>query len=97
MKAMMRKAIPVQSQLPVRNQTTMATMAAGRKRKTIFTTAMSMIAPIIKRISKARISRSGGKLGSGNGGAMGRDLQAFNKSPSSHHTTFKPLEKLNAT
>ena len=70
MKAMIRKATPAQSQLPVRNQTTMATMAAGRKRKTILTTAMSMIAPIIKRISKARISSKGGKLGSGNGGAI---------------------------
>ena len=65
----MRKATPAQSQLPVRNQTTMAMMAAGRKRKTIFTTAMRMIAPIIKRISKARISSKGGKLGSGKGGA----------------------------
>jgi hypothetical protein len=70
MKAMTRKATPAHNQLPVRNHTTMATMAAGRKRKTIFTTAMSMIAPIIKRISKARISSNGGKLGRGIGGAI---------------------------
>jgi hypothetical protein len=88
----MRKATPAQSQLPVRNHTTMATMAAGRKRKTIFTTAMSIIAPIIKRISKAKISRSGGKLGSGNGGAIkGTPFQQGCILDNSLHLSFRQV------
>lgn len=72
MRATIRNATPAQNQLPVRNQTTMAIMAAGKKRKRTLTISTSMSMPIIRRTSKARISNNGGKpKGRGIGGAMG--------------------------
>jgi len=42
---MIRKAMPAQNSLLVRNQTTMATMAAGRKKNSAFTMKMRMMNP----------------------------------------------------
>jgi len=71
MKAMIRKAIPARNQLPVRNQTTMAMIAAGRKKSKTLATTMIMIRPIISRIRSAMISkRKGMPSGIGTGGAI---------------------------
>jgi len=71
MKAMIRKATPAQNQLSVRNQTTMAIMAAGRKKRRTLAMTMIMIKPITKRINNAMISKSGKpKFGRGIGGAI---------------------------
>ena len=51
--AMIRKATPAQNvDLPVRNHTTMATMAAGRNKNKTFTMNRRMMSPITKRASE---------------------------------------------
>ena len=60
-----RKATPAQNKLPVRNQTTMATIAAGRKRKMTLIISMSMSKPMTRRTNRAIISNNGGKPGKG--------------------------------
>jgi len=65
MTAMMRKATPAQNKLPVRNHTTMATIAAGRKRKMTLIISMSMSKPMTRRTNRAIISNNGGKPGRG--------------------------------
>lgn len=50
--AIIRKAIPAQNSLLKRNQTTMATMAAGRKKKKVFTMNRRIIIPIAMRASE---------------------------------------------
>ena len=62
---MMRKATPAQNKLPVRNQTTMAIIAAGKKRKMTFMINTSISKPITSRINNAMISNNGGKPGRG--------------------------------
>ncbi len=42
---MIRKAMPAQNSLLVRNQTTKATMAAGRKKNSTFTMKMRIMSP----------------------------------------------------
>jgi len=77
MKAMIRKATPAQSQLPVRNQTTIAMMAAGRKkRKTLAITTITMT-PITKRSRSKMTSNSSGRLGRGKGGDIGETFNKF--------------------
>jgi len=46
---MIRKAMPAQNSLLVRNQTTMATMAAGRKKNSAFTMNRRMMSPNMMR------------------------------------------------
>lgn len=46
MKATARKAIPAQKRLPVRNQTTMAIMPAGRMKSKILAITIMTIIPI---------------------------------------------------
>jgi len=55
--AMTRKAMPAQSPLPVKNQTTRATMAAGRKKNKTFAMNTMIMRPITKRISPAKSKR----------------------------------------
>jgi hypothetical protein len=62
---MIRKATPAQNKLPVRNQTTTAIIAAGKKRKMTFIINTSMSKPITSRINNAMISNNGGKPGNG--------------------------------
>jgi len=61
----MRKATPAQNKLPVRNHTTMAIIAAGRKRKMTLIINTSMSKPMTRRINRAIISNNGGKPGKG--------------------------------
>jgi len=61
MMAMIKKATPAQSQLPVRNQTTMAIMAAGKKKRRTLAKAMIMIRPITKKINSTIISNRDSK------------------------------------
>jgi len=77
MKAIIKKATPAQNQLSVRNQTTMAIMAAGRKKSRTLAMTMIMIKPITKRINSAMISNRSGKpkFGRGIGGAITQVLQ----------------------
>jgi len=75
MKAMIKKAIPAQNQLPVRNHTTMAIMAAGKKKSRTLAITMIMIKPITKRSSSAITSKRNPKLGTGKGGGIGTTLQ----------------------
>jgi hypothetical protein len=77
MKATIKKATPAQSQLPVSTQTTMAIMAAGRKKRRTLTITTIMMRPMTKRISKAMISNSNGKPGRGKS-AIGDFLQQGN-------------------
>jgi hypothetical protein len=70
MKAMIKKAIPAHVRLPVRSQTTTAMMAAGRKKSRTLAITMIMMRPITTKRSKATISSSGGKLGTGIKGAI---------------------------
>jgi len=72
MKAMIKKATPAQNQLSVRSLTTMAIMAAGRKKRRTLAMTMIMIKPITKRINSAMTSNTNGKFkfGRGMGGAI---------------------------
>jgi len=70
-KAMIKKATPAQNQLSVRNQTTMAIMAAGKKKRRTLAMTMIMMRPIARRISSAMISKRKGKPGRLRGGAIG--------------------------
>jgi hypothetical protein len=74
MKATIKKDTPAQSQLPVSTQTTMAIMAAGKKKKIALTMTTIIIRPMTKRISKAMISNSNGKPGRGKS-AISKSLQ----------------------
>jgi len=74
MKAMIKNATPAQNQLSVRNQTTMAIMAAGRKKRRTLAITMIMIKPITKKINSAMTSNRNGKVGRGRGG-IGKVLQ----------------------
>jgi hypothetical protein len=65
MKATIKKATPAQNQLPVRRPTTMAIMAAGRKKKRTLTITTIMMRPMIRRMSSAMISNSNGRPGRG--------------------------------
>jgi len=58
---MIKKATPAQNQLPVSNQITIATMAAGKKNRKTLTRKMIIMKPMIKRTTNAITSRSGGK------------------------------------
>jgi len=75
MKAMIRKATPAQNQLSVRNHTTIAIMAAGRKNRSILAMTTIMMIPMTKRSSNATTSKRDPKLGSGMGGAIGKTFQ----------------------
>jgi hypothetical protein len=94
MKAMIRKATPAQNQLPVRNQTTIAIMAAGRKKINTLAMAMIMMMPITSRTKSTMISRRSGKpkVGRGIGGAINH--QFFNKPTFLGHTTLKFLTEI---
>jgi hypothetical protein len=46
MKATIRKETPAQKRLPVRNQTTMAMIAAGRMKSKILTTKIMIMMPM---------------------------------------------------
>jgi len=46
MKATIRKETPAQKRLPVRNQTTMAMMVAGRMKSKILTTKIMIMMPM---------------------------------------------------
>jgi len=70
-KAMIKKATPAQNQLPLRNQTTMAIMAAGKKKSRTLAITMIMIKPITRRISSAMTSKRKGKPGRLRGGGIG--------------------------
>jgi len=70
MKAMIKKATPAQNQLSVRSLTTMAIMAAGRKKMRTLAITMIMIKPITKRMRSAMTSNRNGKVGRGIGGAI---------------------------
>jgi hypothetical protein len=63
MKATIKKATPAQNQLPVRNHTTRAIMAAGRKKRRTLAITTIMIMPMSRRISSAMISNMNGRLG----------------------------------
>ncbi len=72
MTIIIRKATPAQNKLPVRNHTTMATIAGGKMRKMTLMTNTSMKMPMIRRTSKTMMSNNGGKPeGRGIGGAKG--------------------------
>lgn len=62
MAAIRRKAIPVNNlSPPVMNHTTIATMAAGRKKKTTFAMKIIIRTPITRRINKTAHSSSRGR------------------------------------
>lgn len=61
MKAINKKATPAQNPLPVSNQTTMAIMAAGRKKRTTLAITTIMMMPMTKRISNMNTSNNNGK------------------------------------
>ncbi len=63
MAAIRRKATPAQNPLPVRNHTTSATIAAGRKKNRTFAMNTITRTPIIKRINKTANSSSRGRKG----------------------------------
>jgi len=63
MAAMIRKAMPVHNLSPVRNHTTSATIAAGRRKNRTLATNAIITVPIIKRMNKTANSRSKGKKG----------------------------------
>lgn len=57
MAAITRKAMPVNNRSYVMNHTTMATIAAGRKKNRTFAMNTIIRTPIIKRINKTANSR----------------------------------------
>ncbi len=61
MKATIRKTTPAQNKLPVRSQTTIAIMAAGRKKRRTLAITTIMIRPTTKRNSSTITSNSSGK------------------------------------
>lgn len=91
MKAMIKNATPAQNQLSVRNQTTMAIMAAGRKKRRTLAMTMIMIKPITKKINSAMTSKIKGM------GKLGRVIGAIDTSPSIsyffNYITFKFLDQ----
>jgi len=76
MKAIIKKATPPQNRLPLRNQTTMAIMAAGKKKSRTLAITMIMMMPITTRNNSAMSSKSGGKPGRGIGGAIDKPLRS---------------------
>jgi hypothetical protein len=62
MKAIIKKATPPQNRLPLRNQTTRAIMAAGRKKSTNLAITMIMMMPITTRNNSAMSSNGRGRL-----------------------------------
>jgi len=78
MKAIIKKATPLQNRLPLRNQTTRAIMAAGKKKRRTLATTMIMIMPITTRNNSAMSSNSRGKLRRGIGAAIDKLFRANN-------------------
>ena len=60
-RAITRKATPAQNMLPVRNQTTMAMIAAGSTNSKILASTMIMTSPIIRSKTKTATSMRGPK------------------------------------
>jgi len=80
MKAMIRNATPAQNQLSVRNPTTTAIIAAGRKKRRTLAITTIMMRPITKRINNAMTSKTNGKpIGRGKVGGIGKlsELSSF--------------------